>query len=139
MNKQKSDQYDLCTSKRRFMSFFRISIRSRKLEPLFETDPYLKQSFRVTSTIHVDADTVMSIPVVTPDTTPTRHNDGESVIEFTVVTKDFGGSVCRGFIVDVDEVEGTKTNLCTIQCMNMGIRKICVCGIVDKPLSTIIN
>ena len=126
------------------MSFFRISIRSRKLEPLFETDPYLKQSFRITSTIHVDSDTVTSIPVVTPDTTPTRHNDGESVVAFTVgtdVTKDFGGSVYRGFIVDVDEVEGTKTNLCTVVYdMKMGIRrKICVWGIVGKPLSTIIN
>ena len=77
----------------------------------------MKQSFRVTSTIHVDTDTVTSIPVVTPDTTPTRHNDDESVVAFTAgtdVTEDFGGSVCRGFIVDVDKVEGTKTNLCTI-------------------------
>ena len=90
----------------------------------------MKQCFGVTSTIHVDADAVTSIPVVTPDTTPTRHNDGESVVVFNVgtdVTKGFGGSVCRGFIVDVDEVdevEGTKTNLYTVVYnMTMGIRK----------------
>ena len=80
---------------------------------------------------------------MTPDTTPTRHNDGESVVVFKVgidVTKDFGGSVHRGFIVDVDEVKGTKTNLYTVVYnMKMGIRKICVWGIVDKPLSTLIN
>ena len=58
----------------------------------------------------------------------------------TDVTKDFGGSVYRGFIVDVDEVEGTKTNLYTVVFnMKMGIRKIFVWGIVDKPLVTIIN
>ena len=84
-----------------------------------------------------------SIPVVTPYTIPFRYNDGESVVTFKVgtdVTQDFGGTVYRGFIVDIDEVEGTKTNLYTVVYdMRMGIRKICVSGIVDKPLSTIIN
>ena len=42
--------------------------------------------------------------------------------------------------MDVDEVEVTKTNLYTVVYdMRMGIRKICVWGIVDKSLSTIIN
>ena len=73
---------------------------------------------------------------MTPDTTPTRHNDGESVVVFKVgtdVTKDFGGSVYRGFIVDVDEEEGTK-KFYIVYNMKMGIRKICVWGILDKPL-----
>ena len=61
---------------------------------------------------------VTPILVVTTDTTPTQHDDGEPDVVFEVgtdVAKDFDGAVYRGFIVDVDEEEGTKQILYRIQ------------------------
>ena len=52
------------------------------------------------------------------------------------MTKD---SVCRGFIVEVDEESSREPKLfCIVDNMRMGIiRRICLWRIVDKPLSTI--